>query len=257
MIEKSNRNKGPSIEELSWAVFLYNALGEDDIYLDTMLLLESKDSIDLGDELVTFLNKWRTRVPKEPPNLPKTSISINEWYSKHSENLFTDSDFTIENVKLNDPQILNKITSAYNGLRNIPFIGPTSRGKILHMLNPQLFVAWDKAIIKNYSPSAGENAGAEDYIKFLRIMQNRAKEALSINENIVEFLSESVIKLTEMNLTLVNKPKERHERLKRLDYLKDNGKTMAKFLDEFNWVFCTKKILLPPSWVPDLTEKKG
>lgn len=250
MIGERYKNNVPSIEDLSWAVFLYNASGEDEIYLDTMILLEGKNSIDIGEELVNFLNRWRTRVPREPRDLPRTSISINKWYSEFSGNLFIDSDIMIEDVDLKDPSLVEKIMDAYNGLSKIPFIGPTSRGKILHMLNPHLFVAWDKAIIENYLPDAGENARAEDYILFLRIMQNMANEVLSIDKNIVESLSEGVIRLNELNLTLINKAKEKQERLVRLNFLQEKGKTMAKFLDEYNWIMYTRKISLPPPWNP-------
>ncbi|WMT53231.1 hypothetical protein [Ferroplasma acidiphilum] len=35
-----------------------------------------------------------------------------------------------------------------------------------------------------------------------------------------------------------------------IEFMKKNGKTIAKFIDEYNWIVYTKEIPLPPSWHP-------
>ena len=87
----------------------------------------------------------------------------------------------------------------------------TGTSKILHIINPELFVMWDGAIRGGYG--FGGKYEGEQYVDFLRRMQMLANYAISQIENECGVSREDAIEL-----------------------LKCNGHTLAKTLDEYNYV---------------------
>ena len=86
----------------------------------------------------------------------------------------------------------------------------TAASKIFHIINPELFVMWDEAIRGGYGCSKGEG---DQYVDFLRRMQRLANYAICQIEN-------------ECGVS-------RGEVIARL---KCDGHTIAKALDEYNYV---------------------
>jgi hypothetical protein len=79
-------------------------------------------------------------------------------------------------------------------------VGPTATSKVLHLVNPDLFMIWDSKIRKTYG---FKDSGAE-YVCFLSIMQNWSKKLGSVVKNL------------------------------QFQY----GKSIAKIIDEYNWKKC-------------------
>lgn len=98
--------------------------------------------------------------------------------------------------------------------------GPTACSKILHLIQPELFIMWDKAISQFYHDVHRKNGlqhqkGEEIcYFEFLKDMQKLSLELLKSN-------TESVI-------------------LKDLKDISKYDKTLAKALDEYNYMMITK-----------------
>ncbi|WP_298279572.1 hypothetical protein [Ferroplasma sp.] len=99
-------------------------------------------------------------------------------------------------------------------------------------------MAWNTNILESYGliKEIEWKKGAEEYIKFLKIMKRLALKVRSLRHDEEEFLS-NCISLNEENSQ------------------SDNGnnsdrKTIAKFLNEYNWIVYTKNAKLPPKWYP-------
>ena len=79
----------------------------------------------------------------------------------------------IRSFNFNSEDLLEKIKDIYEIFREIKGIEQTGASKLLSLRNPELFVMWDTKIRKKYNI---DNKGtAEDYIKFLQIIQKRFK----------------------------------------------------------------------------------
>ena len=107
------------------------------------------------------------------------------------------------------------IKRAYNSIR-VKYIGPTAKSKILHLLNPKVFVMWDEAIRKKYKVKGT----ATGYLKFLRRMKKELEEALGEKRKWDE---EKIVKEICKNLSTEELRKE------------CTRKTLAKLIDEYNW----------------------
>jgi hypothetical protein len=135
----------------------------------------------------------------------------------------SENDFSVlRNKKLllidfDDPTVSNVIVKIYEKLDPLPYLGsPTTISKILHLLNPEVFVMWDNAIVEKYREmNHGVNYTSRGYLEFLKVTQKEIKEAL----------------------------KERQKATgKRLDEVENEirlrckNKTLAKIVDEYNWI---------------------
>jgi len=126
----------------------------------------------------------------------------------------------------------------YNTVGAIGFnFGPTASSKLLHILQPRLFVMWDKDIVdcfreKNQHVS---NSG-QGYRVFLELMQQTGKE-----------VSRS---FHASDLTPPPRSDDDPVRYLSEQLRYDPPKTMAKYLDEYNWVTITNMVRVPPAWHP-------
>lgn len=110
-------------------------------------------------------------------------------------------------VNFEDKEISENIQKVYRELSKIKHVGPTAVSKILHLINPEIFVMWDEKIRDMYNV----RGSAKGYLKFLSKNQRLLKDVF--NE------------------------KECHELR-----LKFGNKTMAKLIDEFNWYIANEGI---------------
>ena len=118
---------------------------------------------------------------------------------------------TILEVNLRDQNTSKLICRSFNRLARFgPRKSPTGASKMLHIVYPRLFVMWDEAIRGGYGCSKGEG---DQYVDFLRRMQRLANYAICQIEN-------------ECGVS-------RGEVIARL---KCDGHTIAKALDEYNYV---------------------
>ena len=123
----------------------------------------------------------------------------------------------------------------YNSLReNIGHrFAATATSKLLHLLQPNLFVMWDNNILAFYrrnNPNIRDSGSG--YCAFLRSMQEMAI-------NIHEAFSRQTQGQEDDPATFLSE---------QLRY--DQPQTLAKFIDEYNWVTITKRVSVPPPWHP-------
>ncbi len=120
-------------------------------------------------------------------------------------------------IDFNDEKISNAVKTIYSKLDPLRCFGsPTTISKVLHLLNPEIFVMWDSGIRKMYrTKDAHVRETPEGYLKFLRDVQKDLLEALN-----------DETRTTGMTLDQVER--ETRDRYK--------GKTIAKIADEYNWV---------------------
>jgi hypothetical protein len=92
------------------------------------------------------------------------------------------------------------IKEIYNRLDDIRYVGATAVSKIVHIMNPEVFIMWDKSIRELYKVEDS----ATGYLEFL-----------DINKRLLETV------FTDKELKDLR--------------LKFRNKTLAKLIDEFNW----------------------
>lgn len=91
--------------------------------------------------------------------------------------LFRDKDF--ESVDLRDEQTVKAIKEIYKQLSDLKEIRYTGATKVMHLINPKVFMMWDAGIIKEYKKDKSEgkiNEKPEGYVNFMRLMQRLWKE---------------------------------------------------------------------------------
>jgi len=76
-------------------------------------------------------------------------------------------------IDLDDVEVRDNIKRTYDAVR-IKYIGATAISKILHLLNPEIYVIWDEDIRKKYKVVES----AEGYFDFLKQMKAEVEEAL-------------------------------------------------------------------------------
>jgi hypothetical protein len=120
-------------------------------------------------------------------------------------------------INLDDEEIEDAIEKAYSSAE-VKYIGATAISKILHLLNPELFVMWDYDIRRKYKVAGS----AADYLKFLKLVKREVEgaigEATKSGCNKEEFVEKICRELPS------NKLGPKYSR-----------KTLAKLIDEYNW----------------------
>jgi len=76
--------------------------------------------------------------------------------------------------KLFDDDVCKAIKTIYGDLDPYPYLGSTTISKILHLLNPEIFVMWDGAIVNGYHRKNKKvNHLANGYVEFLKDSQRK------------------------------------------------------------------------------------
>jgi len=122
------------------------------------------------------------------------------------------------------------IKEMYNDLRDVHGIGPTSASKILHGINPQFFMMWDRFIRPAYAYYKGD---AGDYLKFMADCQKILKKVVESYQR-------------ERNCDVTVAEKELCEQAYTELGIR---KPLAKLLDEYNWMKYRNKKDLPDPWL--------
>ena len=151
----------------------------------------------------------------------------------------------------------------------------------MHIIKPELFVPWDSVIKQFYSCKADQVDNKktdpdEQYLYFLKKMQECAKALIQQNHNFIDELNYKIKKLYEGNLEQARHVAETlHKRksaegnmnsedqkesnkednitkyAKMVEFMENSGKTMAKYLDEYNWITITNNVKILPEWHPE------
>ena len=119
-------------------------------------------------------------------------------------------------TNLEDQEISSAVKTIYGKLRDIRYLGsPTTISKVLHLLNPELFVMWDKDIREKYRRKNHlVRDTPEGYLEFLKEVKKFLEEVL------IEYQKATGKGLDEIDSELRSNYK----------------KTLSKLVDEYNWV---------------------
>jgi len=195
----------------------YNKLESSDIwdriYFDTINRWGKLENIKKEDAemMLKFLNVWKCRIDKKI--LPKLYQAL----LKTRGNFKLLKDKNLENVSLEE--IKRIISSIFNNLK-LKRINATAISKIMHIINPNLFVMWDEEIRKGY----GFYNNSVGYMNFLKKMQ------VEIQEILVTFCKEHKINGGQAE-----------ERIYRMCH--NDKRTLLKLIDEYNYTIFTRKKL--------------
>ena len=243
----------PTWKEFAWAAFMYGAIGGDRDYQTLMsnptflnLLRTNPLSIadsDIQKNLIKgFLNRWKTRVE----NSLQSAQAIKQSIANLTNSLNALTGCLIGSVNFQQvvtissqtKTIASIVEDCYYTLKHTGYrIGPTATAKLLHILQPRLFVMWDGAILKYFKR---RNLGIRDSKQGYRCFLEKIHQ--TANQIIQDFNHQSL-----------NPPVSSGQSPE--DYLSIHlqytpYKTMAKFLDEYYWVTVTNSVMVPPSWYP-------
>lgn len=246
----------PSWKQFAWAAFIYHSIGGDKEYVrlmqDEELLQNLRQNpnnvaIEIIRESIIkgFLNKWRSRVVNSPDsayNLQQALNAMVDYLSPIRDHKIVNVNFS-EQIQFNDQQrtVAHIIKFCYDRLRNLGYrFGPTATCKLLHVLNPNLFVMWDNPILGHFKEHVNNDItdSGEGYVEYLKAMQKVAKEVVRNFQEVREKLKPQAL------------PNQGIE-----DYLSTQlqypiQKSLAKYLDEYHWVTITNEVDLPPQWHP-------
>ncbi|MBA7663082.1 hypothetical protein ES703_71120 [subsurface metagenome] len=243
----------PTWDEFAWAAFLYGAIGGDRDYQGLMSQTQFLNSLmtnpmklqvnQIQQQLIKgFFNRWKCRVQ----NTPQSAGSIQTTLQNLLPYLQVLDNFTIKNlhftqmvnVNNNQMKVRQVIEHSYTKVRSIGYrFAATATSKLLHILQPELFVMWDKDILNHYKQINSQvSDSGQGYYVYLEIMQqvatqvNQSFQNATLNPPAGANQNPAVYLSTQMNY---NPPK-----------------TLAKYLDEYNWVTITNGVQVPPSWHP-------
>ena len=130
------------------------------------------------------------------------------------------------------------VAQCYSELRGCTTnFAATATSKLLHIIVPTIFVMWDKPILSHYRKL---DKRIMDSGEGFRLFHERMRDVVMAVDQ--SFASASV-----------NPPADAGQRFE--DYLSDQmsyqpKKSVAKFVDEYNWVAITNGVRVPPAWHP-------
>ena len=173
--------------------------------------------------LLKFLNQWDGRRPYEG-TVPLLLKSVPDAIGA-LRHLASD---VLDGTELNDWDT-TLVRRAMDRLMADKGIGATLASKILAVVNPELFVPWDRPIQKAYFPYEQPDSigGGERYARFLSDMHQAAKH---IRRDAIEQhdISDPAVKLSQAHG--FNPPF-----------------TLAKFINDYVWLTVTKKERFSPA----------
>ncbi len=228
-----------SFESLAWASLFYHHMANsnhDEHYRNLLTadivstlrtnptdltLKEVRENIIQG-----FLNPWGCRLANNTHDvLAAQIIQVTRQIHEDLQSL--------NGTKLLDLDLDNNKTAIKNCYQEMANIGNrfshTAASKLLHIINPELFVMWDRPMRTHCRNIYNILEGEEGYFEYMKKMQKGLRQVLDSfprakEECPAEFLS------------------------KKLGI--EPPKTLVKYLDEYNWITITNNVILPPSWHP-------
>lgn len=245
----------PTWDQFAWAAFLYGAIDGDKVYqafmqktafLKTLRSApRSLSASDIQENLIKgFLNRWKTRVKncQDSANALRQNMSTMSSYLRALMPISIESISFQQHVRINSQlkTVGIAVERCYEILRGTGHrIGPTATAKILHILQPRVFVMWDGAIRDCFRQrNIDVKDSGKGYRCFLEEMRKTAHQVIQ-NFNNRSFSPPAASGQSPSDYLS-----------KRLSY--DPQKTIAKFLDEYYWLTVTKGVMVPPSWHPYL-----
>jgi hypothetical protein len=120
-------------------------------------------------------------------------------------------------IDFNDRNVSTTIKNIFSRIRSIPYIGGhTSTPKIMHLLDPEIFVMWDKDIRETYNERNNRiTDSSSGYLEFLKEIQKELRQSFRARQK-------------EIGRSLDEIEKEIRS--------KYGNKTLARIVDEHNWM---------------------
>lgn len=196
--------------------------GSDVVYVDCVGSLSKVESLSkIGNEEVTkiidFLVEWKCRglVSSRSENINKMSVqvkNIKEILRSLNNEFEKLQGYNLRDIPLENEDIESTIMKIYEKVDSVSWVGPTAASKIMHVINPHLFMMWDVAIRSKKKGYGYESGTSNQYIKFMKKMQSMA---IRLKTNWEEKKIEIPIK---------------------------KRRTLPKLMDEFNYMGITRNI---------------
>lgn len=164
-----------------------------------------------------------------------TAENLKNCLVKIHPELLVFQDFSILSFNFEDVENRERIERVFNnfGFYGSPIaknFGPTATSKVLHIINPELFIMWDDAIRLHYWIQDNEIIDSGRGYSFFLIETKR------IATRLVEECRER-LNITDSALWL-------SERLNI-----NPPHSLVKLIDEFNWLAYKRGLIRPPDWV--------
>jgi hypothetical protein len=194
-------------EDVSWAGFVAGLEGFRDHFTTERAnrayadFLDRPKGPDYATELVRLLNRWACRLSSD-----RAPVALEAWLQAHAADLEEIERLTILDTPV--PDHAEELGALHDDLigamraGGVLSMGDAAASKALHLLGPRLFVMWDKEIRR----SAPDGYGV--YLLQMHALAGRLTEQAPA-EDVEAYLQE------------------------RLGY--ETRKTLAKYLDEYNW----------------------
>ncbi len=131
------------------------------------LVLSNKDPWDNLDSIIEFVRRWNKRRPirKNKNKIKTVVINLRKEFDVFKNCRIENFDFTQKNIEL--------IKTIFDTLSKT-VLKFTGTAKLMHGINPNLFVMWDEGICCHY----GVYHNSAGYIIFMKLMQDEIKELL-------------------------------------------------------------------------------
>jgi hypothetical protein len=219
--------------DLAWAAFMFRGITYDAEYTELLahhdLLARLRtnpntlEQDDFNATVILFLNRWKCMVSED--------VALRLLTFVRNETASINSLAQTELSQLSEDEVL-LCGSLYNNLVQLHGVDVAIAGKLLHIMNPSVFIPLDKDIFKHMrraNPTRIDRTSAG----FSEFIRDRRADTLEVTS---DFRRRRLLGSPNSYLS------------ERLGY--PHPKTLAKFIDEFYWVTITNETTIPPSWNP-------
>lgn len=222
----SNFVAGPTTyDQLRWSSQVFRSLSDDATCIAARAdsfrgpILSGQADADWS-ALIGYVNQWGCRIPQHKSEGVAAAVSNATGYL---------SPMAASSLEFDDLRCstLDVVERAFDCLTEANGIGPTGASAILTVINPQLFVSWSVGIRNAYFPTDRPNGAT--YSQFLTVMR---MAALSI---VADARSQHGIEDPAGALSA------------QLGI--DPPFSLAKFVDEYNWVTLDRQMAFQPEAV--------
>jgi hypothetical protein len=193
-------------DDVTWPAFVAGLKGYRDHFPRAVSAPEPRP--ESAVEIVAVLNRWACRLSTE-----RAPGALEAWLGAHDLEELEPLTISSPDLPTQELGVLHDDLIAHMQAGGVRNMGPAAASKALYLLQPRLFVMWDKEI----SRSAPEGYGA--YLLQMHALARRLTDEAPADD-IEAYLQEL------------------------LGYA--NRKTLAKYLDEFNWFEAVGRRQLAP-----------
>jgi len=170
----------PTFEELEEARRRFEQYEPRDLFYKAAtelvtLALGGKTKLSVAESLAVLLQTWNAMYYRFGHPFDNEHFdAIEKVTSLHHPDLISFRSRSMVSFTLHDSATIKELFSDFELV-----LGPVGAAKALHLLAPQFFPLWDRAIVKAYGinlGSAGQNS--DKYLQFMEVVASQARQAL-------------------------------------------------------------------------------